>query len=98
MRLSVYALTEAFGLNRRTVSKRLGRRDVPTRYQILGESGLASAARRYESGMSPAAVTKRLAVSPGTVRNAFKDAGRSLRLDVKCFGYIWPRLAGAVMT
>lgn len=76
---SVYALADAFGIRRQTISATLDRNGVRRRYNLLCDSDLQRARALYESGLSLVDVGTALGVSSKTVLNGFRAAGIETR-------------------
>jgi DNA-directed RNA polymerase specialized sigma24 family protein len=70
---SATALAAVYGVNRRTISAHLKRRQAAVRYRAPLDIDEANAL--YEQGWSLARVGGQLGVSTGTVLNAFQRAG-----------------------
>jgi DNA-directed RNA polymerase specialized sigma24 family protein len=76
---TVYELGDRFGINRRTVSVILHRREVPMRRQGLLLEQIDEAVRLYKSGWSLARIGQRMSVDPTTVLNRLRERGVKMR-------------------
>ena len=76
---SVYALSDRFKINRRTVSTVLERHRVPRRYNRLAGADLDVAIKLYQQGVSLAGVGQKFDLDPGTVSRALRKSGVTIR-------------------
>ena len=76
---TVYALSRAFGIDRRTVSDRLKAAGILMRFQSPSDETIAEIVRLYASGLSCATVGMQLELSPQTVLRYLKNLGVTIR-------------------
>jgi DNA-binding CsgD family transcriptional regulator len=69
------ALADAFDVNRATVFATLQRAGIKSRYRILTDLDVDTAAAMYEAGRSLASIAQHLGVADRTVLNAFRRVG-----------------------
>ena len=72
---TVYELAAEFGIDRRTVSAHLHRRNVPMRRRGLAPAQQAETIRLREQGWSLARIGDRFDVDAGTVLNFLRKTG-----------------------
>lgn len=76
---TIYELSDAYGINRRTVSIILKREGIATRHRKLSDDDITDAIELYESGRSLVDVGAELNVNAGTILNHLKRRGIARR-------------------
>nr|WP_206785467.1 helix-turn-helix domain containing protein [Amycolatopsis sp. MtRt-6] len=76
---TVYQLAAQFGIERRTVSTILHRRQVPMRRRGLTDDQVEDADRLYQQGWSLARIGDRMDVTADTVRKRLLERGVTMR-------------------
>ena len=76
---TVYELAKEFNVDRRTVSDRLKKTGVRMRLQPPPSNMIEEMVRMYVSGLSLAAIGKRLRMSPQTIRYYVNESGVQIR-------------------
>jgi len=76
---TVYELATEFSIDRKTMSRHLKAAGNPMRLRPLDTGQVGEAIRLYDSGLSLAAIGRKLGVHASTVRFALREQGVSMR-------------------